>query len=209
LLFLAFLPELAIAADATTSQPANNTLGSWLFVAFGIAYLTRRRAIGGWLFYYYLQLYGSFLVSLVFLPSILSNLNPAGWDTNARYTMFLLSTVPVLVMQYTEVISASVLLKRRNEPTLRFLRVILIGLAIASGAAFAIDAQYFPESVPIDGLTLFFAVIWSVYLFVSKRVKSVFIENSWAHRDAVPARTRAEWRHVFKRAALVALLTSS
>lgn len=41
----------ALAAPASQGQ---NTVGAGLFLAWAIAYLTRRRAIGGWLLYFYI-----------------------------------------------------------------------------------------------------------------------------------------------------------
>jgi hypothetical protein len=197
-------PALADAA----SQPAQNSFFTILFVAWGIAYLSRRRAIGGWLFYFYLQLFLSLLFSFIFLPGIISNLNPNSWDSSLRYVMFLASTVPTLVTQYVEVFAASRLLRTRNAANLNFLRIVLAVLAVASGVGMAIDLQYFVANAVFDVLTFVFALIWSLYFWRAQRVRKVFIENSWTHPDAVPKRKRspAEWAYIWKRTAVIAVV---
>jgi hypothetical protein len=194
-------------ADAT-SQPAQNSFFSILFVAWGIAYLSRRRAIGGWLFYFYLQLYLSLLFSFIFLPGIISNLGPNGWDSSLRYVMFLASTVPTIATQYVEVFAASRLLRTRNAANLKFLRIVLAVLVVASGVGMAIDIQYFETNAVFDVLTFVFAVIWSLYFWRAQRVRKVFVENSWTHPDAIPKRKRtpAEWAYIWKRTAVIAVV---
>src|SRR5262249_55954795 len=138
----------AFAAPANQGQ---NTVGAGLFLAWAIAYLTRRRAIGGWLLYFYIQLYLSLLISLLFLPGVIANLSPSSWDSAILYVLSFLSTVPVLLAEAFEAYAATVLLIRRNESNLRVLRFALVALAVTSGSALAIDIGYFNE-----GATLFF-----------------------------------------------------
>jgi hypothetical protein len=53
------------------------TLGAPVFIAAGVAYLTRRMAIAGWLFYYYFGLIGAVL----FMPLLLSEAVPAWYPS--------------------------------------------------------------------------------------------------------------------------------
>jgi hypothetical protein len=201
----------AEALAATSGAQPQNPLGAGLFVAWGIAYLTRRRAIGGWLLYYYIQLYMSLLVSLIFFPQVISNLAPGEWDSTMRYVLFVLSTVPVVLAQGLEAFAATRLLFSRNEKNLHFLRKVLVALVAASGVSLAIDIAYFPEapSIALDVLTFVFSGIWTAYFLKAKRVRLVFIELAWdyAAQTAPRPRTPAEKRYLLKRAALAAIAT--
>jgi hypothetical protein len=76
-IIFAFMATNAFAASSGTRN--QSAAGGALFVAFAIAYLSRRRAIGGWLLYFYVQLYAGFVFSLIFTPQIITNLNPSNW----------------------------------------------------------------------------------------------------------------------------------
>lgn len=170
----------AEALAATSGTQPQNHLGA-LFVAWGIAYLTRRRAIGGWLLYFYIQLYMSLLVSLIFFPQIIANFAPGEWDSTMRYVLFVLSTMPVLLAQGLEAFAATRLLFSRNEKNLHFLRKVLVALVAVSGVSLAIDIAYFPEAptIALNVLTLIMSGIWTAYFFKAKRVRLVFIELAW------------------------------
>lgn len=179
-LFLVANDVLASSADAQRQPVA----GGGLLIACAIAYLSRRRAIGGWLLYFYIQLYGSLAFSLIFVPQALSSLNPNQWDNSTLYVMFFLSIVPVSVFLGVEVFAATRLLFRRNEANLRFLRKTLIGLVATGCLALVIDIAYFkdnPVALPMDSLTLIFATIWALYFWKSERVRAVFIEKNWVY----------------------------
>lgn len=203
----AYVDAVAAPASGQTTTPVS---GGFL-VTLLIAYLARRRAIGGWLLYYYMQLYGSFLVALIFLGGTFANLNPSGWDSSLRYVLFFLSTIPVLIAQTLEVGAGTLLLFRRNIGNIQLLRGTLLGLTVASAAALAIDATYFSESVAalLDALTLGFACIWLVYFWRSKRVRAVFIERAWDYALFSPPRvlTPPERKYLAKRAGIASLAT--
>jgi hypothetical protein len=203
-----FLAADALAASSgTRSQPA---AGGALFIAFAIAYLSRRRAIGGWLLYFYVQLYLGLLVSLLLVSRILSNLNPAQWDNSMLYVMFFLSVVPVLATVLIEIFAATKLLFRRNEQNLKFLRKVLIALVVTSGVGLVIDIQFFKDelSIIMDIWTFVFAIIWTLYFFKAKRIKLVFVDRNWVYK---PAQRRVllpeEKRKLRKRVLIVASVT--
>lgn len=203
------LPTEVLAVASGTQ--AQNPLGAGLFVAWGIAYLTRRRAIGGWLLYFYIQQYLSLLVSLLFIPQVIANLSPGGWDSAIRYVLFFLSTVPVLLAEGFGAYAATQLLVARNETNLRLLRRALTVLFMTSGASLAIDIFYFREAsaIVLDVFTFAFAAIWAAYFLKAKRVHLVFVERAWDYAaHAAPAhRTPKEKQYLQKRAALVAVGT--
>ena len=207
--FFLLTSTTAIAASADESnQPV---LGTGLFVAFAIAYLSRRRAIGGWLLYFYIQLYFSLLFSLLFLPQVLSDLNPNYWEESLLYVMYFLSVVPLILAQLVEAGVATVLLFQRSESNVKKLRVTLCILILASTAAFAVDLFYFTDEPALffDGITLMFSIIWTFYFLNSKRVKSVFIDNDWSYVPYSEKRalTSEDKKRLTKRAAISAIVT--
>jgi hypothetical protein len=69
------VPNL-LAADGN-SNTVPSTGATWFFIAFGIAYVSRRRAIGGWLLYFYLQLYASLAISILSFPKLVPSFSPS------------------------------------------------------------------------------------------------------------------------------------
>lgn len=195
----------------SSETPRSPLAGSGLLIGFAIAYLTRRRAIGGWLLYFYMQLYLSFILSLFFISQVFSNLNPVLWDDSFLYVMFFFSVVPILIVELLKIITATVLLFKRNLQNVKLLRNILIASVIVSGLALIIDILYFTDDPAIffDGITFAFAIIWSLYFSVSRRVKIVFVEQNWSYEVFSPKRilTKEDKKKLFKRALISALIT--
>lgn len=206
---LTLVPVVGLAASTNTQAP--NPVGAGLFLALAVAYLTRRRAIGGWLFYFYLQLYSSVLISLLFIGRVVANLNPGNWDSSFLYVLFFLSTVPVLIAQLAEITLGTMLLFQRNERNVQWLRTALVALAITSGISLGIDLAYFSEfpNIFFDVLTFLFASVWAIYFWRSKRVRLVFVERAWnwAAVSAPRVLTPAERKYLIKRTAIVGGVT--
>ena len=169
------------AASSDSHQSPVTGLG--FFIAFAIAYLSRRRAIGGWLLYFYLQLYISFLFSFILLPQIIADLKPSNWNNALLYVMYFLSVTPVLAVEFIEVFVATRLLFRRTEANLNSLRWTLVALVAASITSVAIDLVWFKEDVGFifDLIAAIFATIWAAYFWRARRVKAVFIDNNWTY----------------------------
>jgi hypothetical protein len=201
----------AEALAAASGTPTQSPAGGGFLLAWLVAYLTRRHAIGGWLLYFYIQLYLSLLISLFFIPKIISNLNPTEWDTAMHYVLFVLSVVPALLAEVLEAFAATKLLLARNERNLRFLRKVLVLLAAASLVSVALDVAYFSNEVAgtLDTISLVFAVIWNLYFAQAKRVQLVFVDKTWHYVEDAAPRPRApeEKRYLWRRAALIGAIT--
>jgi hypothetical protein len=200
-------PAFAASADAHQQPVA----GSGLFIAFAIAYLSRRRAVGGWLLYFYLQMYLSLLISLLFVPQVISNLRPSNWDNALLYVMFFLSVVPVLAAELVEVFAATRLLFRRSEANLNFLRWTLVTLVVATVASIALDLVYFKDDpgIVFDFITAFSSAIWAIYFRKARRVKAVFVDKSWNYDSQSVKRilTAEDKKKLRKRALIAASVT--
>lgn len=209
-IYLLFINGVAYAATANATQ--NPAAGTGIFIAFAIAlYLSRRRAIGGWLLYFYFQLYIGILISLFFIPQIISNLDPNQWDDSFLYVMSFLSVVPVLVLQLLKVAIATFLLFQRNKRNVKYLRNIIFCLVLANTGAVIIDLLYFKDdpSIFFDAIILIFAIIWLLYFWKSQRVKMVFVDNNWSYipyseRRALTSENKVRLR---KRALISAVIT--
>ena len=168
----------AYAASTTQTSPGMATAP--ILLALAIAYVTRRMSIGGWLFYYYLILYGSILMNLFLGVLTIENYNPAGWENETIYILFLISTLPLYIILLVEMIFATKLLikSKRNPKNVKILRNILVASVIINLIIFGIDYSYFPDNLAISGLALFLSGIWCSYFIVSERVKYVF--ENWS-----------------------------
>lgn len=195
----------------TSEAPRQPATGAGLFIAFAIAYLSRRRAIGGWLLYFYIQLYFGLLISFLFIPQVIANLNPSEWGDSFLYVMFFLSVAPVLLAQLAEAIIATMLLFKRNENSVKLMRNTLYVLVGTSAAAVGIDIAHFSEDPAIffDVITLVFAIIWALYFLKARRVRKVFIDNNWSYTPYSERRALTEQgkKKLRKRAAIAAAIT--
>lgn len=202
-------PVTALAASG--NMESTNPVGAGLSLGLAIAFLARRRPIGGWLLYFYLQLYSSFLVSLFFIHKVIANLNPEVWDSSFLYVLFFLSTAPGLITYVTEIILGTMLLFHRNARNVQRLKMALLALIVTSGASLGIDLSYFNDfhNISFDIFTLIFACVWTIYFWRSKRVRLVFIERSWdwATVSAPRVLTPAERRYLTKRTVIVSGIT--
>lgn len=184
-LMLVMSPVVAQEADPTAA-----TRGLMPFILAGmIAYVTRRMAIGGWLFYFYLGLCLSVVITTFMAVSSLPNLNPEGWDM-FYWWMAVLDYIPLLMATAASFIFGVRLLFRsqRNSGNLRIMRFALLAVVIFNVTSIFIGGRFFPEDESGNVLSAFGAVfssIWCVYWFVSRRVKYVMTlgDHEWNYED--------------------------
>jgi hypothetical protein len=167
-----------------------------------IAYLTRRQKIGGWLLYYYMQLYLSLLVLLAGTFVSLEYFNPGRWARTDLYIWYLLSTVPPISSQLFETAAGTYLLARPTEQNVRRLQYAIGALLATTVVALLIDVKFFDDasSLALDTLTIVFSTIWLAYFRVSVRVRRVFVERNWVYLEEVPtSKTLGERRYLRNR----------
>lgn len=173
-------------AYAQPQTPSTRNIGGPLFgaaIAALICYRARRRAIGGWLLYYYIQLYGGALIIGFMTLASLSNYSPQNWPDKSLYTLFLLSTIPTDLAIIGEIIVATCLLSKRfrNSSTINILRGVFVFAFTFSIVGLSIDFGHWKESIPFDILGMLLPAIWFFYFTFSKRVNAVFRKNEWAY----------------------------
>ena len=175
------------AAYAQSQSPSARITGGPLCgaaIAAFICYRARRRAIGGLLLYYYINVYGGALIICIMTFASFTNYFPQNWADNSLYTLFVISTIPTDLANIAEIIVASFLLNKRfrRTSTVNFLRGIFIFSFIFSIIGLGIDAGHWKESIPFDILGMIWPVIWFFYFTFSKRVNLVFKSNEWDYQ---------------------------
>lgn len=175
---LLFPASTVLAADGQSS-----TSYDWapFWLALAIAYLTRRRRIGGWLFYYYFQLYGSIVFLVFILVFSLRNYEPSTWHDKELYTLLIISTVPFYLLKLFETIAATLLLVKsyRSQKFINYLKCVLILEVIIEILSFFIDDFDFANHIFFDVLGGIFAAIWYLYFKDSLRAYYVLANPDW------------------------------
>jgi len=178
------LAESGSSSPSTSSQTTSAPIG--LLITYWICNGQKRKAIGGWLLFYYMQLFGSaavwILVTISSMDTLAENLNLTNWSGETmRYFLYILSIIPADILLIVELVFGSMLLSRkfRNRKVYNVLRIIFaaqFGFGIIS---YLIDSSYWVENVISDVLPIVISAFWFLYFTLSKRIKMVFIENTW------------------------------
>lgn len=185
-IMLLALPEILFAADPTQNTSLGAArFGAAFWITLAIVYLSRKRAIGGWLLYYYCCLYAGIIFTILTSVTFINDLNPSDWPDKTLYLLYLASTIPSNVVLIIEVIFATRLLlkKKRTLSNVNILRYILIAAAVFNLIGVVIDAKYFEDSIILSVWGLITSIIWCMYFYFSKRVLWVLVENRWDHDE--------------------------
>lgn len=138
-----------------------------------------RQEIGGWLMYYFWQLFGGTIWTVFFFVVSFSAYVPEAARTPHQYHLFLLTALPTLLLFFAELIIGTMLLRVRSWDLLKLLRTLML-VQIAVGLFGAtIDVRFFHDNLIFDALSILGGSFWSVYFFRSRRVQSVFKRHDW------------------------------
>jgi hypothetical protein len=145
-----------------------------------ICYSRRKEEIGGWLLFYYIQLYIGIAVSLLLLPLSFGSFLPSGWvGEPGQYALYLLSTLPVFAVVIAQVIVAHRLRRSRDAAYLIPLRRILWADLVFSIVKLAIDAKFSWLNIVLDPIAVLWPAFWLPYFYRSIRVGHVFVTKDW------------------------------
>lgn len=172
---------LAILFQAASSggTPYRPTLPFGILVAWLVCNGRKRNPIGGWLLFYYWQLYGGLLASAAFFALNIQSYVPENFDNITRFGLFLASAVPTLVLFVFQCAVATLLLSTHTWDLLKLLRWVMMAEIGAAVLGAAIDTKYFPENLVFSFLTIVPALLWLAYFFRSARVRHVFCLHDW------------------------------
>lgn len=192
-----------LAQSHTSSNPSTTTgsVAAGVLITYWICNSRKHHAIGGWLLYFYIQLYGGALFSLLIFFTIFQNFNPEIWDDKALYTLYLISTVPSYISILGQVSVASMLLSKRfrNVQTVNWLRIFFVVSFVFSLIGLLIDSTHWPKNASLNFLPLIVSAFWFLYFTFSKRVDLVFKQANWDPKAMYPLSTSAETQVVSKR----------
>lgn len=175
---LAATPALAAKSSSPSYMPGLVALGPlWMY---WLCNSQKHKSIGGWLLYFYIQIYlGVPLMLGVFLISSLPHLDASRWPDQTAFALFTLKSILPIVMITAQAIMATVLLKKREWMMVNVLRGLFVADLLSAVFCVAIDQVYWPSMVVRGIAGLLWPVIWLGYFSYSKRVQHVFKTHDW------------------------------
>lgn len=171
------LPLLVSVLASSGSQTAPTLPGG--IIAWIICNGCKRNAIGGWLLFYFWQLYSGLLVAVFFFAMNIQSYVPENFDDRNRFVLFILSAVPGLILLLIQTAIATLALSFRTPDMLKLLRWILVGQVACSAVGAILDAMYFPDNQVFSIIALVQEALWLAYLLKSNRVRHVFSLQDW------------------------------
>jgi len=166
---------ILLTSSSNGSQYTPTFPGGGLLVAWLICNGAKRSAIGGWLLFFYWQLYGGLLITSIFFAFNIQSYIPENFDNTERYLLFVGSAVPSLLLLLAQVAVGTILLSVRTWDLLKLLRWLLAAEIIAAIGATVIDAAYFPDDVGLNLLTISRGVFWLAFFLRSAPFNHVFL----------------------------------
>jgi len=161
------------------STPPAPTYPGGIIVAWLICNGAKRNQIGGWLLFFFWQLYGGVIITAALFATNIQSYVPENFESTDRCALFLVTTVPTLIIYLAQLGVGTILLSVRIWDLLKLLRWLIGAQVVASIVSTIIDANYFPDNVGLNFLTLVPEALWLAYFFRSKRVKHVFENHDW------------------------------
>jgi hypothetical protein len=178
MLSASFVAAFLLQASSSETRPYT-PFPFGILLAWWICSRHKREPIGGWLMFFYWQVYSGILMTLLLFAFNIQGYVPENFDSTSRFTFFLASALPSIVLLFVQCAVATFLLSARTWDMVRLLRCVMIAELAFTVLATAIDARYFPENVVFGALSLVSIPIWLAYFFRSKRVQHVFYLHDW------------------------------
>lgn len=180
---------LGLCLPAFAQQTSHNSTSSSSAFPIGILIIwlcarRRKKPIGGWLAFFFYQVAIGLLVTIIFTIAELHNYNPGIWHDHFRYLLFIISTIPEIVVLLCLVGVSMNLLYYRDWKWVLRVRVMLIAYVVCGVVGGLIDYYYFADNVPLDIYGLIFPSVSLAYFYVSKRVKHVYMTHDWSSPHA-------------------------
>lgn len=177
-----YMAQIEIAALLAVGTSTTNSYTPSLpggLIAWAVCNGRKRQQIGGWLLFYYWQLYSGAVMTVLFLAMGFQSYVPESYDDPGKYHLFLASSVPVLVFFCVQLAVGTMLISVRTWDMLKLLRWTICAELVAALIGAVIDANYFPDSLPFDFFTIVPGILWLAYFFRSQRVGHVFKSHDW------------------------------
>jgi hypothetical protein len=144
-----------------------------------LCYSRRKKEVGGWLMFFYYQIFAS--IALFLLQGTLRSREylPSWWESEWDYIIFLGAVLPRLFAFILVGAISTLLLYHRDWLWVRNLKVALFAAIVLLALSLLVDLAYFPSAIFTNCLRLIMLVAWLIYFSVSKRVHHVFRTHDW------------------------------
>ncbi|HEY1938705.1 MAG TPA: hypothetical protein VGJ33_12280 [Candidatus Angelobacter sp.] len=170
---------LAASTSSSPTAPSFPFLGALIW--WIICSRRKNRSIGGWLLFYFWQIFsGAALSAILLVSGGYARYMPEVYDNASKYWLFVLSAAPNLLLLFVHAAAALMLLCVRTWDALVLLRNIALCQVTFLWLAVAIDNWKFPNDFELDLMAAIQMSAWLLYLFQSERVERVFKHNNWA-----------------------------
>ena len=179
LIYAFAVPFVAFAASSQNGSQYSPTFSPGYLIAWLVCNGRKRNPIGGWLLFFYWQLYSGLLITGVFFAINIQSYVPENFDSASKFALFLTSTVPGLLLFVLKSAIATLLLSARTWDMLKLLRWVMVAGLSADILATVIDAAYFPDNVALNFMTIIPGLIWVAYMFRSTRIRHIFYLHDW------------------------------
>lgn len=164
-------------------MPDLQSLGGVLaFVCGVVAFARRKRAIGGWLFYFFCQVLLG--LALAVASTHWKLYTTQEWNDPVRYFLFTLSSLSRVVLLAAVAAICMLLAETREWRWIVGLRYALATYAFLTVLKLPVDMYCAPATLNRDAMSLAFPVVWMAYFAVSGRVRKVFLEKNWPERGS-------------------------
>ena len=190
------LPMTALFASTdSVFKTASHYLIFWVAIILGICYARRNKAIGGWLLFYFIQLYSSFFLAVSIIVANSSKYIQSSWASPKQYFLYLWRTIPIDIMTISLIILSFWMIPRgkRNWKIIKILKLVLsleiIFLITTNiGTIYWRQRQWRLSFI----LTLIWLLVWLSYFAFSKRIKSVYLTKNWEELCELKKHTTAQ-----------------
>ena len=171
---------VALLAASTSNTPTPSLPIGGALIWWIICSRRKQQSIGGWLLFYFWQIFSGAALSAILLVSVgYSSYMPEAYDKATDYWLFVLSGAPTVLLLFVHAAAALMLLCVRTWDALVLLRNIVLGQVVFQWFSVAIDTWKFPDDLGLDVIGAIQMSIWVLYLFHSERVERVFKHDNW------------------------------
>ncbi|MGO9954252.1 MAG: DUF2569 family protein [Dissulfurispiraceae bacterium] len=174
------ISSLTFAFANVQSQTLQATSSSLLLLlSWWICSHYKTYEIGGWLLFYYINVYNIVIITLINIVTDITGFIPSSWEDSNLYIMWILSVCLVTSAIIAEVLFATQALIMRSYKYLNRLRFVLaINIAIMLLSIY-IDSRYLDKyNVRMYSVRLIWSIIWLPYFYKSDRVHRAFLAKS-------------------------------
>lgn len=149
-------------------------------IAIVVCNIRKRGEIGGWLLFFYWQLYSGAIVTAFLFHRDFQTYVPENFASHlSTHRWLMAASVTTIVILSLQVAVGTLLVVVRNWDMVQLLRILLVAQFVAFLGALMVDITYFPNAIPLRAGSLISVGFWAAYFFMSDRVRHVFKFHDW------------------------------